>query len=253
MKLSIIIAVYNGKNLLAQTLENIREQKTESVEIIVIDGGSDDGTSEFIMHNLDVIDCYLSEPDEGIYDAWNKGLLISTGEWISYLGAGDTFSHNGLLKYIDAIDLVDENCDFVSSKVRYHYSIGKYKIIGIPWDWYTFQRVMKVAHVGAIHNRRLYERIGFYDTKYKICGDYELLLRAKEKLKADFINAVTVEMAGGGVSNSRYYLALREAANAKRLTGGRSLITCTFEFCRDFFKSFIRESMIKIRNYVRRL
>ena len=103
---SIVTVVYNAKEHFISTLKSVKEQTYSNVEYIVIDGGSKDGTLEIVQSNQDTITKYLSEPDEGIYHAMNKGIDLATGEWIMFLNAGDTFYEKRTLSTILEKDLV---------------------------------------------------------------------------------------------------------------------------------------------------
>ena len=99
---------------------------------------------------------------------------------------------------------------------------------------------MTVAHVGSLHRRDLYDRLGLYDVTYRIAGDYELLLRAGSSLKAGFINQVTVVMGDGGVSNKFVKQTLAETARAKLEWSGGSVMSIKFQYYAAFAKSKIR-------------
>src|SRR5712664_874457 len=94
---TIITATFNDADNLLRTVKAVRELFYKNVEWIIVDGGSKDGTVEAIRRNENVIDYWMSEPDRGIYDAWNKGVSRANGDWISFLGAGDCY-------HPDAID-----------------------------------------------------------------------------------------------------------------------------------------------------
>lgn len=228
-KITIIVAVYKGIKTLQQCIDSIANQIYLNKELIIIDGGSDDGTKELLKKNKDNISYWISEPDSGIYDAWNKGLKQATGDWISFLGADDVFLPGALQAYADFIlQHQDMHLDYVSSKVNLIGSGSKLiRTIGKPWGWPSFSRYMSVAHVGSMHNKMLYEKYGFYDTTYKICADYELLLRPRSKIKAGFINVPTVNMSIGGASDGA--AAFDETRRAKINSGGRSFVVCYLE------------------------
>ncbi|MDQ6723714.1 MAG: glycosyltransferase, partial [Thermoproteota archaeon] len=103
MKLSIIVATYNAEKYFERLLRSIACEAIENyhdIEVIVIDGNSKDGTVELIRRYSNCITFWISEPDEGIYDAWNKGLKQSTGDWIMFLGADDYLKANALAAYV---------------------------------------------------------------------------------------------------------------------------------------------------------
>lgn len=91
-KVSVITVVYNNVAQIRETIDSFLSQTWQEKELIVIDGGSSDGTVEIISEYLDKIAYFVSEPDKGLYDALNKGILKSTGEWINVLNSGDFFA-----------------------------------------------------------------------------------------------------------------------------------------------------------------
>ncbi|MBP9970812.1 MAG: glycosyltransferase, partial [Paludibacteraceae bacterium] len=101
MKISIIIATYNASKTLNRCLDSIVSQKNSEVELIIIDGGSTDETLSVINSYSSDIDYVLSEKDNGLYDAWNKGIKAAKGDWIMFLGADDQLLSNALEKYIE--------------------------------------------------------------------------------------------------------------------------------------------------------
>jgi glycosyltransferase involved in cell wall biosynthesis len=242
--ISIIVATYNAENTLQATLDSIRTQKTSEVELIVIDGLSTDKTLSIIDNNKDIVDVFVSEPDSGIYDAWNKGVALCSGEWIAFVGADDVYTPSGLLCYLNKIKLVSESCEYISSRVRYKPLRGHARNVGAKWSWPAFQRTMTVAHGGSLHRKSLYSRLGIYDKSYRICGDYEFLLRARGELQVEFIDEVTLEMSGGGVSNTNLNLVYLEASRAKYESGGRSKVICEAERHLSGFKSFLRKYIL---------
>lgn len=227
---SIITAVYNGAAHVEECIQSVLSQQYPNIEYIVVDGGSTDGTVDIIKRYDDRIDYWVSARDKGIYDAWNKGLALATGEWIGYLSADDAYVPDAVAGYVELIGSereVGRDVEYVSSKILYKDGDNA-RLMGQAWSWPTFQRYMNVVHVGSLHSRAFFDRYGVFDPNYRICGDYELLLRPRGKLKAAFRDFVTVHMRAGGVSNSSTR-ALDEAFKAKRETGGRNALLCAFE------------------------
>jgi glycosyltransferase involved in cell wall biosynthesis len=181
-RVSIITAVYNAAPTLEQCLLSVRSQSYREVEHIVIDGGSTDGSVEILQRHSSLLAYSVSEPDSGVYDAWNKGLSVATGEWIAFLGAEDILLPDAMSKYLAVCGGTD--AQYVSSLVRWIRPGLPDKITGRPWSWPAFQRKMTTAHVGSLHRFDLFEKYGNYDTGYKIAGDYELLLRPGKDLNS---------------------------------------------------------------------
>jgi glycosyltransferase involved in cell wall biosynthesis len=222
MKFSIITATFNAESCLGTLIASVKAQKSENVEFIIVDGGSSDNTLKIIEANKEFIDCWKSEPDDGIYDAWNKGLDLATGDWIMFLGADDELMPEALSLYENFLLIPGMSSnDIISSKVMMiDKNENNVRTKGWEWSWPSFLDEMTIAHPGALHSKYFFKKYGVFDTNYKITGDYELLLRPQKSLKAAFMNETTVRMAEGGTSDS--IAAMYEHRNATVKTGGRS-------------------------------
>lgn len=240
---SIITVVFNGARTLRATMDSVVQQLNDEIEYIVIDGDSTDGTQDIIAEYASHLAYWVSEPDSGIYDAWNKGLAHASGQYIGFVGADDILLPDAISTYLHHIRQQPE-IEYWSSKVVFGHMSGR--VIGQPWHWDTFRRYMTVAHVGSLHSRDLYDRFGIYDTSYRIVGDYEFLLRAGAPLKAGFVDQVTVMMGDGGVSNKFVLQALEETARAKREKNATSIAVTNFDYCIARFKQAARSWIKKI-------
>lgn len=210
--ISIVTVVFNSAKTIRATIESIVPQLCEDVEYIIIDGGSSDGTIDIIREYENWLSYWISEPDRGIYDAWNKGIDASRGDFISFVGADDVLEPRALDSYLEHIRRWP-SVEYWSSRLA--CGEARKEIIGRPWSWDKLRRYMVVGHVGSLHRRDLFTRYGKYDTSYKIAGDYEFLLRVGKRLHAGFIDRVTVRIGVDGVSNRKASLALRETLSAK--------------------------------------
>jgi glycosyltransferase involved in cell wall biosynthesis len=223
--ISVIIATFNAARTLRNCLESIVVQKSELIELLVIDGGSSDGTQAILAEYGSQIDFIVSEMDRGIYDAWNKGIANAHGEWILFIGADDTLEPDAFVKYFSFLDKQGTTeIDYICAKNTYIGKNGQVlKVFGTPWRWEQFRRTMQIAHVASLHNRSLFQVIGPYDLMFRICGDYELLLRKQGLLRCLYIDSCIARMTIGGTSYSMD--ALREAHLARKLHSGFSSIT----------------------------
>lgn len=224
--ISIIVAVYNGAETIQQCIDSVVRQTYQNKELIIIDGGSKDGTLDLLKSNNELISYWVSEPDHGIYNAWNKGLARANGEWICFLGADDYFWDAQVLEQM-AVQLVR-----IPPNIRVAYgqimllnnSEENLYPIGEPWEKIKerFNQVMCVPHPGAMHRRSLFEQNGGFDESYSIAGDYELLLRELKTTDAFFISdIISVAMRQGGVSSNpeNALIALRECRHAQQAHG----------------------------------
>lgn len=216
--ISVIIAVYNAEKYLEQCITSILSQSYRNFELIIIDGLSQDNSTTIIKSFEKQIHFWISEPDKGIYDAWNKGLAIAKGDWVTFVGADDILYEYALETYINHIQSRQDhrNSDFLSSYIELvTEDLKPIRTIGGAWNWEEFKVNMNTGHVGCFHAKSLFNQYGVFDTAYKVSGDYELLLRARENLKADFVPVATVRMRTGGVSASQLASAIEETYKAK--------------------------------------
>lgn len=240
--ISIITATFNSQDTIVNTLESILNQTDTNFEYIIIDGKSNDNTLKIINQyklkfELKKIQLtIISEKDKGIYDAWNKGIKIAKGNWVSFIGSDDSFYPDAIENYNNIVKQ-HRNLEYISSKVELIENKKLIKIIDGIWDWRVFRKYMNVAHVGSLHSKNYFKKYGNYNTNYKIAGDYELLLRAKDKLKYYFLNKFTVKMDANGISNDQIYNTLLETKRAKIQTGGINVFSANFYFIWALFKA----------------
>jgi len=212
--ITIITSTRNAAKHLPALIESIRGQNYGNIEWIVVDGASTDGTQGVRMQNEDVIDCWISEPDRGIYDAWNKGIRLARGEWICFLGADDQIASDAIESMLNVDKASSTPLDFVCGRVELYRGPYLIRTIGKPWSWCRFRKYMCVAHTGAIHRASFFVRYGGFDDSFRISGDYELLLRADDELKAGYVHRVLARMQVGGESN-RSRAVFEEALRAR--------------------------------------
>lgn len=204
---SVVTVCYNSASTLAETLKSVGDQVGVSVEHIVIDGGSTDGTLDLIQKNGKHVSKVISERDKGIYDAMNKGVRLAKGEVVAFLNSDDYYNGPGVLSSIRDI-FTKDRCRAVFGDVAYFYTENPEKIVRhyrsdrfsprrIGWGWVP-------AHPATFFHRSIYERFGFFKTNYKIAGDFEFLARvfSQENIPYRHIAQPLVKMRMGGISTS---------------------------------------------------
>lgn len=211
--------------------------------MIVIDGNSTDGTLAVIHAHGHRIAHWVSEPDDGIYHAWNKGVCAARGRYIAFVGADDVLLPGALDAYARQIATTPE-AEFVSSLVRYGEGPTA-RMIGGPWQWNRFRRYMTVAHVGSMHRRSLFDRVGPYDESFAITGDYELLLRAGPGLVTAHVPVVTAQMGTGGISSGRSTRVFDETGRAKRMHAGLSPVMVAYDRWRAITGHWLRQRLLR--------
>lgn len=226
--ISVVIAVYNGKETLQQCLDSVTQQTYSGVELVIIDGGSPDGTVDILLANAEHISYWISEPDRGIYNAWNKGLAQAHGEWICFLGADDFFWDAQVLERMAAqLLMVPVNIQVAYGQIMLLNSEGaELYPIGQPWEVVKerIKQVMCIPHPAVMHRRSLFEQHGNFDESFRIAGDYEFLLREVTSADAVFFpNLITVGMRQGGISSNpkSALLTMRETRRAQQMHGQR--------------------------------
>ena len=207
MKLSIITVVYNNVNFIKDNLKSIHSQTFRDIEHIIIDGGSDDGTLEYLKSNHGYPIKLKSEPDDGIYDAMNKGLEMASGEIIGFLNSDDIYASDNILeKIVSTFDKT--NTDSVYGDLEYVDSSLKNTVRTWKSGEYhegIMQNGWMPPHPAFFVRKSVYDAHGNFDNRYKISADYELMLRFLEKHKINnylFARSYSKnEDQGGGVIN----------------------------------------------------
>lgn len=241
--ISIIIATYNASSTLEKCLNSILSQKDDNVELLVIDGNSNDNSLDIIDKYRSDIDYFVTEPDNGIYDAWNKGISNASGKWIMFVGADDELLDDAIRKYrkyLFSISDID-SYDYICATNYYVDDKGSIlKCIGKEPSWEKMKCYMSAAHVGSLHNKEnLFADVGLYDLSFSICADYELLLRKRDHLRYLFVPDTIAKMKAGGMSMS--IKALLETYQIRKKHG---TINPIFNCCL-LIKSFILYKLYK--------
>lgn len=207
---SVITATHNSVNELPRCIESVAGQTFARVEHLVIDGDSDDGTVEVLKDYEKHLASWVSEPDEGIYDAWNKGVSLARGTWILFLGADDRLADKNVLEDIRrAIREYGKEPPFVYGQVSVVTSKKEREIVrfGKPWeemrDEYKGIKPAVSSNASTFYHRSLFEEGARFDTSYRIAADYKFVLETllkteEEPLYADRLVAV---MRTGGASS----------------------------------------------------
>ncbi|MEM7633292.1 MAG: glycosyltransferase family 2 protein [Pseudomonadota bacterium] len=206
MKISVITAVYNRRDTLADAVASLQAQTHEDFEHVVMDAGSTDGSLEILEQLADPRMVLVSERDDGIYDALNKGMKQATGDVIGLMHSDDVFASPSVLELVarafedSSVDAVYGDLQYVSAKdpgrVIRHWTAGEFSTAKLKRGWMP-------PHPSLYVRKSVIERWGGYDTSYQIAADYDAILRwfGKGRIRAKYVPDVFVKMRVGGESN----------------------------------------------------
>lgn len=216
MKISVITAVYNNRETIAQALDSALAQDHPNVELIVIDGGSTDGTLDVLQGYADRLAVLVSEPDRGIYDALNKGIARASGEVVGFLHSDDLLADASVLSRIGSA-FADPEVDAAYGDLLYVKKDDPSRVVR-SWraDAFTPAKLAHgwmPPHPTFYVRRTVYQRLGGYDTSYRIAADYDCMLRllGRGGVRAAYIPEVLVKMRVGGASNRSLRNILRKS------------------------------------------
>jgi len=226
-QISIIVASLNSIDNLSRAIESVLSQTYFNKELIIIDGGSKDGTVDVLKRFDEGISYWCSEPDRGIYNAWNKAIDYTRGDWILFLGADDYLWESDVLERIAP--------NLMKARHKFRVVYGKVNIVrkdgtvlkthNEPWGRAKrrFRHLMAFGwHQGVFHDRNLFDLYGKFDESFQIIGDYEFLLRELKKHEALFIADIVVTgMQHGGISSDpSKALSMHKEVSRARLKNG---------------------------------
>jgi glycosyltransferase len=208
MKVTIITVAFNAAKTIADTLSSVAAQSHPDVEHIVVDGASTDGT-QAVVEQFPHVSSFISEKDEGLYFAMNKGLALATGDVVAILNADDFYTHTNAIakivqcfkeQQVDSVyaDLVYVNKDY--TKITRNWKAGAFSRTKFYNGW-------MVPHPTFFVKRECYQKLGYFDTSLRYAADYELMLRFmfKHQITSFYIPETLVIMKSGGKSNASIF------------------------------------------------
>jgi glycosyltransferase len=236
LKISIVTVCYNSAEYLETAIESVLSQKYDDFEYIIIDGGSDDGTLDIIRRYDDRLAYWCSEPDNGIYDAMNKGIAHATGDIVGMINSDDyylpgafakaaeAFKGKSLDEYIFWGDVQYENLGRIKGFRKNNLKLGAF-----------------APHPSMFCPKKIYDRIGVYDTSFKLLGDYDFMYRAVNKynIKPLYVPELIAFFREGGLADSNILPCLRDELRVK-LRYGQLFIIAYPVFLLKVIKNFFR-------------
>jgi len=206
LKVSIITVCYNSEKYIASAIDSVLSQSYPNIEYIIIDGKSTDNTNSIIQSYTNRIFKYVSEPDDGIYDAMNKGVRYATGDVIGILNSDDYYKRNDVIERIAELftvhgtDSVFANIDYVNPN-REDNIVRKW--VSGPYKTDSFRKGWHPAHPGFFVKKEIFDKCGNYKLSYELAADFELMLRFFEKchISSYYFPESIINMRLGGATN----------------------------------------------------
>lgn len=236
MKISIITATYNSAKTIESSMQSVIDQTYASIEHLIVDGSSSDDTLDIVREfQMKYSNIHLtSEPDNGIYDALNKGISKATGDVIGFLHSDDFFENKKVIQQIANSFEVNE-CDGVYGDLKYVNAENPTQVVrywrSSPFHQSLLQKGWMPAHPTLFLKKEVYQNYGKFDVSYKIASDYDFMLRVLKNVnfKFEYLPQVITNMRVGGASNRSFKNILRKSKEDYRALqenkiGGRAIL-----------------------------
>lgn len=246
-RVTIITACRNSAQTIGNTIQSIIDQHYTSAEHIIVDAVSDDGTAEVVAVHGDSISLWIREPDDGIADAWNKGIRRATGEVIGILNADDFYAPGTIAAVVNTFER-SPDCGFVFGDLSMinASNVCSYKVLGRPeYEKNTRYHMLGVPHPAVFVKKWVYDQVGLFNTKYKICADYELIRRViSQGIKGVCIPRTLTMMREGGLAEKERALQLKEVREIS-IKYGANTTTAGFLFWIKYLRFQIGKSIAR--------
>jgi glycosyltransferase involved in cell wall biosynthesis len=251
---SIITVVFNNKNSIQNAIDSVSSQDYPNIEYIVIDGGSNDGTVNIINSNLHNISIFKSKPDNGVYDALNKGLRYASGEIIGVLHSDDKYTSSKVISS-SVNQMIETKSEIVFSDVVIINPHSK-KILRYYRANYFREWLLNVGwmppHPSCFVSKSLFDYTNGYSTDFKIASDFDFFVKIfhEREVKWTYLNQLSVIMMQGGLSNSGYKSAIMIIKEVRQSLRSNKIwapyIFQTVRYLIRFFEMIIRPSKDKL-------
>ncbi len=241
-KVSIITVTFNCATTLPDTIKSVNQQTARhNIEYIIIDGNSKDDTLKIIRENEAYIDKWISEPDNGIYDAMNKGLSMASGEWIGFLHADDLFFDNAVIEDL-LLNTINTNYNVIYGNLNYIKTTPSFQIIRY-WQSKAFKtsllkRGWMPPHPTVYIKNDLIKETGGFNTSFRISADYDYMLRlfSNSKTNSFFNNRTMINMRLGGISNNSVKNIIRKSKEDYKALKNNNIGGLVALFIKNFSK-----------------
>lgn len=218
MKISIITVVYNNETTIQQAIESVLTQSYPNIEYVIIDGNSKDNTVAIIESYKSRLGYFISESDQGLYDAMNKGIQAATGDVIGILNSDDLYQDSTVIADVMKQFQFDSNLDIVYGDLVY---VKKEEVNQVVRNWKSKDYYAKFfddgnvpPHPSLFLKKAVYQKVGLFDLEFKLAADYEFMFRVFKKydFKSKYIDRLIVKMRLGGETNK----SIRNIINQNR-------------------------------------
>ena len=210
MRISIITVVYNNERTIKEAMHSVFSQSYKNIEYVIIDGKSKDNTVNYINEYKDQLGYFVSEKDNGLYDAMNKGIQACTGDVIGILNSDDLYQDSEVIAAVMEQFNKDTALDILYGDLVYVKSEDTNKVVR-NWKSKTyynnfFENANVPPHPSLFVRSKVYKEAGLFDLQFKLAADYELMLRMfkKHNFKSKYISRLIVKMRLGGATNQSY-------------------------------------------------
>ena len=253
MKVSVITVCYNAVSNIEKTIRSVLEQTYSDIEYIVIDGGSIDGTIDIINKYSNYITRFVSESDNGIYDAMNKGIKLSSGEWLSFMNAGDIYTSSNTLKlFVEEIPLFNQD-NKSTIKILRGNIVRVYPQIKVLSTGITKQKPGLIDmlnntfhHQACLIHSSLFKEFGLYSTEYKLCSDWKFFFDCVvlHHVESKYVNMVVSHFMMDGESSLNTTEYIKEQRHYIKKVYGEELSEILYELSVYRKSFFIRQYYI---------
>jgi glycosyltransferase involved in cell wall biosynthesis len=210
--ISVITAVYNGEHYITSCIQNIANQTYKNIEHVIVDGGSTDTTLDIIKAHDKQIDCWISESDNGIGDAMNKGIALAKGDFVIFIHSDDYFSTVTAVE--EMVKHIDSNTDILLADVLFGEELKLVKARNFS-KLINFK--LGFCHQGSVCRRSLFTDIGNFDESFKLTMDYDFFLRAYRRgIRSQSYQQALSVMRDTGVSSQLDWPSLVERFNEEK-------------------------------------
>lgn len=267
VKFTIITVCFNSVETIERTMESVISQTFDNYEYIIIDGCSTDGTKRIIEKYKDLMPNkikFVSEKDKGIYDAMNKGVLISKGDWIGFLNSDDWYEKE-TLEVVNNFIEKNQDADVVYGNFNMIYKSGEQlykKKINSSEGFNPMKTGIPICHQSMFTKRIVFNKIGLFDLNYKIASDWDFEIRAyKNGFKYKYIDSVLVNFMIGGISSKPYFYERHKIRKSNNIYNNidtqlikdifSELITLPLKkIIKNIFKTFFsEEKLLTLKGY----